>query len=159
MEMSSEESVGSPVPPFLASLHQPSHFLGGCQCALRVFRPGDHLRDIVQMLRLIKKHSLCRCTAIRDRFHDLVMAVSRTSRLRKVRDAKYLNPLRQAGDFPRDLKPHFPADADIDLIKDQRLLGEQVRDHHLDGERDTGDLPPDAVSRMLRSGSPGFAEK
>ena len=52
-----------------------------------------------------------------------------------------MDPLRQAGDFSGDLEPHLTADADIDLIKDQCLLREQVRDHHLNGERNTGDLP------------------
>lgn len=111
------------------------------------------------MLRVIEEYRLCRCPAICDRLHDLIVSIRCTGSLRKVRDAEHLDRLRQAGDFSGDLEPHLTADADIDLIKDQCLLREQVRDHHLDGERNTGDLPPDAVSRMLRSGSPGFAEK
>ena len=87
------------------------------------------------MLRVIEEYRLCRCTAICDRLHDLIVSVSCTGSLRKVRDAEYLDRLRQAGDFSGDLEPHLTADADIDLIKDQCLLREQVRDHHLDGER------------------------
>lgn len=135
------------------------HFLCRFQSTLGRIAAGNHESYIRQMFFFVQQNSSGGGSAMGDGLYDFIMTVCGTGCLRQMRNTEDLNGMREEGNLSGHLKATLPL-MPTSISSKIKVCCWRRREITISMARAIREIsPPEAVSFMLRRGSPILAEK